>query len=59
MELKEAIETLKTFNKWQRKKIKIDTKDLNRVCLAIDTVVIDHENNSCIVYSNSLDSSLT
>ena len=59
MELKEAIETLKTFNKWQRKKIKIDTKDLNRVCLAIDTVVIDHENNSCIIYSNSLDSSLT
>jgi hypothetical protein len=59
MELKEAIEILKTFNKWQRRKIKIDTKDLNRVCLAIDTVVIDHENNSCIIYSNSLDSSLT
>ena len=59
MELKEAIEILKTFNKWQRRITKIETKDLNRVCLAIDTVVIDHENNSCILYSNSLDSSLT
>jgi len=59
MELKEAIEILKTFNKWQRGIVKIETKDLNRVCLAIDTVVIDNENNSCILYSNSLDSSLT
>ncbi len=59
MNLKEAIQTLKTFNKWQRNQKKIEKKDLKRVQMAIDTVVMDHENNSCIIYSNSLDSSLT